>query len=322
LRDVPTAPLDERGELGELTTPTGAALLAHFVHEFGPPPRGPVAAVGLGAGARQVPGRPNVLRVLIIEPAPQEETMDRVGSRDVRDDRAGSGDVRRTASGIAGGVRRVEPSGPVPAPVIEEQTQDQALRPDAATEGVAAEEVVPQEPSPSATPTSAGGAVEREETQAMHPDGHDPLDHIVLEANIDDMSPELLAHAADVLRDGGALDVWKTQALMKKGRPGVVLHVLATPADHRRLADLVFAETTTFGLRVLPVARLYAEERRETIKLGGHEIRVRLSVVDGRPATVAPEHEDCLKAADDLGRPAKVVYEAAQAAARARFSGS
>ncbi len=154
----------------------------------------------------------------------------------------------------------------------------------------------------------------------MPADDHGPLDHVVLEANIDDMSPELLAHAADVLRGSGALDVWMTQALMKKGRPGVVLHVLAADSDQRRLADVVFAETTTFGLRVVPVGRLYAEERRETVKLGGHEIRVRLSLVDGRPATVSPEYEDCRRAADKLGRPAMVVYEAAQAAARARFS--
>jgi uncharacterized protein (DUF111 family) len=180
------------------------------------------------------------------------------------------------------------------------------------------------------TPAGAGGeppsapaaAAPSEENETMPTDGHGPLDHVVLEANIDDMAPELLAHAADVLRAAGALDVWMTQALMKKGRPGVVLHVLAAVSEHRRLADVVFAETTTFGLRVVPVGRLYAQERRETVKLGGHEIRVRLSMVDGRPATVSPEYEDCRAAAGKLGRPAKVVYEAAQAAARARFSGA
>ena len=57
------------------------------------------------------------------------------------------------------------------------------------------------------------------------------------------MTPELLAHAANALRESGALDVWMSQALMKKGRPGVVLHVLAATADRERLAQAVFAET-------------------------------------------------------------------------------
>ncbi len=149
-----------------------------------------------------------------------------------------------------------------------------------------------------------------------------PADHVVLETNIDDMSPELLAHATDVLRDAGALDVWLTPALMKKGRPGNVLHVLACAVDRERLAGIVFAETTSFGLRVLPVARMYAEERRETVRIAGHDVGVRLAFVDGRLATVSPEYEDCRRAAAELGRPARVVYEAAQARARSRFSGA
>ena len=373
LRDLPTAPLDESGKLGELTTPTGAALLAHFVDEFGPQPAGPIAAVGRGAGTREVSGRPNVLRALFIEPAPQEETMDRDADREGRE---GAGGVWHTASGIAGGVRRgerdessraqpseeyaapaaapvaepepvAEPAaeevpepvaepdpfverepGPVseeePEPVSEEEPEPVTAEPEAPAAVTAEREpafTAPADIEPSAA-VAAEDDVATEESEIMPAVDHGPPDHVVLEANVDDMAPELLAHAADVIRGSGALDVWMTQALMKKGRPGVVLHVLVAGADQRRLADVVFAETTTFGLRVVPVGRLYAEERRETVKLGGLEIRVRLSLVDGRPATVSPEYEDCRRAADKLGRPAKVVYEAAQAAARARFSGS
>ncbi|MEE4276776.1 MAG: nickel insertion protein, partial [Thermoleophilia bacterium] len=148
-----------------------------------------------------------------------------------------------------------------------------------------------------------------------------PTEHVVLETNIDDMSAELLAHAAEALREAGALDVWMTPALMKKGRPGTVLHVLAAADEQERLAASVFAETTTFGLRVLPVGRLYAEERRETVRIAGHDIGVRLGFTQGRLATVSPEYEDCRRAAAELGRPARVVYEAAQARARSRFSG-
>ncbi len=234
--ETPAAPL------GELTTPTGAALLAHYVEAFGGVPAGRVDRVGYGAGRREVPGRPNVLRAVLVDPA-----------------------------------ALADESGP-------------------------------------------GSAVALGEA-ASH-DGHGPGDHVVLEANIDDMTPELLAHAAHELREAGALDVWMSQALMKKGRPGVVLHVLAAAADRERLSEAVFAETTTFGLRVVPCAREYVEERRESVKIGKLEVSVRLSFVGGRLSTVSPEYEDVRRVAAAVGRPARVVYEAAQSAARSRFSGA
>ncbi len=251
LAGLPTAggaPAVEAGEtpaapLGELTTPTGAALLAHFAGEYGGVPAGRVERIGYGAGRREAPGRPNVLRAVLVDPA-----------------------------GL----------------------------PDAAAADPNAD-------------TAAASAAQG---------GHGPGDHVVLEANIDDMTPELLAHAAGVLREAGALDVWMTQALMKKARPGVVLHVLAAAADRERLARVVFAETSTFGLRVVPCAREYAEERRESVRIGQLEVNVRLSFVGGRLATVSPEYEDVRRVAAAVGRPARVVYEAAQSAARNRFSAS
>jgi uncharacterized protein (TIGR00299 family) protein len=231
--ETPLAPL------GELTTPTGAALLAHYAEAFGGMPAGRVERAGYGAGRREVPGRPNVLRAVLVDPA-----------------------------GLP----------------------DQSGAADAAA-------------------VSAAG-------------GHGAGDHVVLEANIDDMTPELLAHAANVLREAGALDVWMSQALMKKGRPGVVLHVLAAPPDRERLTAAVFSETTTFGLRVVPCAREYVEERRESVKIGKLKVNVRLSFVAGRLSSVSPEYEDVRRVAAAVGRPARVVYEAAQSAARSRFSGS
>jgi uncharacterized protein (TIGR00299 family) protein len=231
--------------LGELTTPTGAALLAHFVEAFGGLPRGRVERIGYGAGRREVPGRPNVLRAVLVDPSAAPE-------------------------GAEGG-------GP--------------------------------EDAASATAVAPAG-------------GHGSGDHVVLEANIDDMTPELLAHAANALREAGALDVWMSQALMKKGRPGVVLHVLAPAADRESLADAIFSETTTFGLRVVPCDRMYVEERRESVKIGKLKVNVRISFVGGRLASVSPEYEDVRRVAAAVGRPARVVYEAAQSAARSRFSGS
>ena len=152
--------------------------------------------------------------------------------------------------------------------------------------------------------------------------GHGSGYHVLLEANIDDMSPELLGYAAEALREAWAVDVWMSTALMKKGRPGVVLHVLAAAAERERLADLVFAETSSFGLRVLPVGRLYLEERRETVVIAGLNVGIRLGYVADRLVTVSPEYEDVRRVAAAVGRPVKIVYEAAQSAARSRFSGA
>jgi uncharacterized protein (TIGR00299 family) protein len=237
--ETPAAPL------GELTTPTGAALLAHYAGEFGGVPAGRVERIGYGAGRREVPGRPNVLRAVLVDPA-----------------------------------------------AVPEQTGEGAPGAGALT----------------AQPGATGG--------------HGTGDHVVLEANIDDMTPELLAHAATALREAGALDVWMSQALMKKGRPGVVFHVLAATADRERLAEAVFAETTTFGLRVVSCAREYVEERRESVKIGKLKVSVRLSFVAGKLASVSPEYEDVRRVAAAVGRPARVVYEAAQSAARSPVSGS
>ncbi len=101
LHGLPTAAVPDDGvTLGELTTPTGAALLAAFADDFGPAPAGEVAAVGYGAGTREVPGRPNVLRALLIEPAPErEDSMDEQressGGRDDRSGAAAAHGVRR-----------------------------------------------------------------------------------------------------------------------------------------------------------------------------------------------------------------------------------
>jgi uncharacterized protein (DUF111 family) len=177
---------------------------------------------------------------------------------------------------------------------------------------------------PAGVPDAAGAGPDADAVAAVldAQGGHGPGDHVVLEANIDDMTPELLAHAANALREAGALDVWMSEALMKKGRPGVVLHVLAPAADRERLAEAVFSETTTFGLRVVACAREYVEERRESVKIGKLKVGVRLSFVHGRLATVSPEYDDVRRVATAVGRPARVVYEAAQSAARSRFSGS
>ena len=141
---------------------------AHLADEFGGLPAGRLGASGLGAGRREIEGRPNVLRAVLVEP------LDR-------------------SPGGAG-------------PWAEEEVE-------------------------------------------------------LLEATIDDLPAELLAAAAGCLLEAGALDVWSTPATMKKSRPGTVLHVLARPAQRAALAAVVFRETSTFGLRMLPARRLLLDER-------------------------------------------------------------
>ena len=202
------------------------------------------------------------------------------------------------------------PAGPAAPDVLDRGGPDDVAEPEAREAGSEPEDGAVD--APPVVPAPAG------ETAA--PKGPVTLDHVLLETNIDDSTPELLAHAADALREAGAVDVWMSPAMMKKGRLGVVLHVLAKDADHRRLADVLFGETSTFGVRVLPVGRMYAEERRETVTIGKLKVGVRLSYVDGRLVTVSPEYEDVRRVAAAVGRPVKVVYEAAQSAARTRFS--
>jgi uncharacterized protein (DUF111 family) len=95
-----------------------------------------------------------------------------------------------------------------------------------------------------------------------------------------------------------------------------VLPVRARPAPRPALAEIAFRETSTFGLRVLPVRRLLLDERHATVEVAGETVGVRLGFLGGRLVTVSPEYEDCRRAAARAGRPAKDLYDEARAAAR------
>jgi pyridinium-3,5-bisthiocarboxylic acid mononucleotide nickel chelatase len=303
VRDLPVAVSAEGTHpAGELTTPTGAALLAHFATGFGEAPAGDVLARGCGAGSRVLLDRANVLRAVLIEPAagPRGEVETAAAYDDHLEPEAATDADDATRAGI------------------DEDDATQAAGDDESRSGDAAAEGPDERSDPAREPERETDMAEELPGNGAGGRGHDG--HVLLETNVDDMSPELLAHAADVLREAGAVDVWMTPAVMKKGRQGTVLHVLAAAADRERLAAALFAETSTFGLRVLPVERIYAEERRETITVAGQTLGVRLGFVDGRLVTVSPEYEDVRAVATAVRRPAKVVYEAAQALARNRFS--
>ncbi|GIU76820.1 MAG: UPF0272 protein [Bryobacteraceae bacterium] len=205
------APVYARGPETELTTPTGAAILAALARGYGAMPPMTIERAGFGAGTKEFPMMANVLRVLI---------------------------------GLASG-----------AP----------------------------------------------ETELVS----------VIEANIDDATPELLGYAMERLLEDGALDVTLEPVYMKKQRPGVRLSVIAPPAARERLAALLLAETTTLGVRFWEAERRVLPRRHEEVETPYGRVRVKVS-----PSGSAPEFEDCRRLAKETGRPLKEIYAAAIAAYR------
>jgi pyridinium-3,5-bisthiocarboxylic acid mononucleotide nickel chelatase len=135
----------------------------------------------------------------------------------------------------------------------------------------------------------------------------------VVEANLDDMAPNLLAALAEDLLAAGALDVTLTPTVMKKGRPGHLLAVLAQPERAAELARMVLVRSTTLGVRMTPGNRLVAGRRFIEVETGRGRVKVKVKELDGRAVDVAPEYEDCRRLGGDL---ATVMREAAEAARR------
>ena len=133
---------------------------------------------------------------------------------------------------------------------------------------------------------------------------------VMLETNIDDMSPEVHGYVVERLLAVGALDAYLTPVLMKKSRPGVVLSVLCRPEDAPRLRSLLFAETTTLGIRTGAVQRYCLPREVQTVHTPYGEIRVKVARWE-EGAKAAPEYEDCRRAAESHGVPLQQVYQAA-----------
>ena len=219
------APLRAGGIEAELTTPTGAAILAASASRFGELPPVRTARVGYGAGGRRHRELPNLLRVILGE---------------------------RVGEGLAG------------------------------------------------AESGEGG------------DGG-----LVLEANIDDMTPELAPWVLDRLVEAGAADVWFTPIHMKRGRPGITLSVLCPPGTEAALRAVLWRETSTLGVRGLPVRKWMLERRVIEVGVAGGKARVKLGLDRGTVVNVAPEYADCARLAEQTGLPLKEVMARAQAAALA-----
>lgn len=136
----------------------------------------------------------------------------------------------------------------------------------------------------------------------------------VIEANIDDMSPEWAGYARTRLLEEGALDVTLTPSFMKKDRPGYMLSVLAQPADRDRLADLLFAETTTLGVRYYAAQRRVLDRSSVAVSTPYGEVRVKVASESGVVRNFAPEFDDCRRLAEQNKAPLKQVWHAANLA--------
>ena len=142
---------------------------------------------------------------------------------------------------------------------------------------------------------------------------------IEVQTNIDDLNPQIYEHLCERLFAAGARDVTLTPTIMKKGRPAVIVSVLAEAALREAVATVLFEETTTIGIRSHPVSRLkLAREIREVATSWG-AIRVKVSRREGSAATIAPEYDDCRRAAAEHRVALRIVMQDALAAARAQL---
>jgi uncharacterized protein (TIGR00299 family) protein len=129
----------------------------------------------------------------------------------------------------------------------------------------------------------------------------------VLEANIDDATAEVLAYAMERLLEAGALDVALSPIFMKKNRPGTLLRVIARPEDQERLAALLFAETSTLGLRIYQAERRVQARHTVQVETPHGTVRVKVS----EEGHFAPEYEDCRRLALATGVPLQQILAAA-----------
>ena len=138
----------------------------------------------------------------------------------------------------------------------------------------------------------------------------------LLETNLDDMAPNLIAALAEDLMAAGALDVTVVPALMKKGRPGHVLTVMAPPELVASLSDLLLRHSTTLGIRLSPIQRVIAGRRVIEVMTAIGPARVKVKELDGGPVEVAPEYEDCRRISRQTGMDLREVMRVVAEAAR------
>jgi pyridinium-3,5-bisthiocarboxylic acid mononucleotide nickel chelatase len=206
------APVYSSGLQAELVTPTGAAIVKTLASRFAAFPEMKIEKSGYGAGSRDFPGHPNVVRLTIGETA---------------------------------------------ATALAAKTASETIT--------------------------------------------------VLEANLDDLNPQVFGYVMERLQAEGALDSFGMPVQMKKNRPGTLLTVLCKPEDSSKLTQLIFTETTTLGVRRRDEMRQTLARRWENVGTPWGEVRIKVASMNGTITNYAPEYEDCRRIAAEHHVPLKQV---------------
>jgi len=133
----------------------------------------------------------------------------------------------------------------------------------------------------------------------------------ILEANLDDLNPQVFGYVVDRLLEAGALDVFAMPAQMKKNRPGTLLSVLAKSDAADTLAQIIFAETTTLGVRRREEKRQVLARKWQTVSTRFGDVRIKIASLNGTVSSYAPEYEDCRRIAVEHRVPLKLVMQEA-----------
>jgi hypothetical protein len=134
---------------------------------------------------------------------------------------------------------------------------------------------------------------------------------VVIEAEIDDMNPQIFGVVMDRLLADGALDVFYTPIQMKKNRPGTLLSVIAVPAAREKLTATIFRETTTIGVRYREMTRECLDRETHTVTTPFGPVRFKVARRDGEVLNASPEFDDCVRLAEASGRSVKEIQAAA-----------
>lgn len=170
-----------------------------------------------------------------------------------------------------------------------------------------------------------GEEIHRQENKEDPPPGKEQIISI-LQTGVDDLNPEILAYTIEKLFAAGALDALITPVIMKKGRPGSLLTVLCLPEKENSLLKIIFAETTTLGVRTRREKRYILPRQEISVETGYGTVRVKIAALADAPDGLAeqkwqisPEYEDCRQLAQERNIPLKNVYQAALKAAEKTF---
>ncbi len=131
---------------------------------------------------------------------------------------------------------------------------------------------------------------------------------IKIEVNIDDMSAELLGHLMDKLISEGANDVYYIPIYMKKNRPAIMLQILCHEEKLNKLKNIIFTETTTFGLRYFPLEVHRLERRFSSLNTTWGPVTIKEGLFQGKVVQRSPEYDDCKKISSKANIPLKDVY--------------